>query len=93
MKETFKNRIRIYKGLFKKAEDILPDYSLVPEWEASIIFASRGFIRNCPFCAVKVLEPKFSPKKSIKHLIYPVNNKQIYNQNIKIYPFFDLFDL
>lgn len=59
LKETFKNRIRIYNGLCEKVENILADYSLLPEWGASMVFSSRGCIRNCPFCAVKVLEPKF----------------------------------
>ena len=38
----------IFKGIFGDAEDLLPDYSLVPEWNkkmaASIVFASRGAI-------------------------------------------------
>lgn len=58
LREAFKDRIMIHKGLFEEVEDLLPDYSLIPEWDASIIFASRGCIRNCPFCSVKILEPQ-----------------------------------
>jgi len=90
LKETFKDRIRVYKGLFEPAEDILPDYSLISEWKASIIFASRGCIRNCHFCSVKVLEPQFKPKKSIKHLIYPGHKKVIlWDNNILASPYWE----
>jgi hypothetical protein len=90
LKEAFKNKIRIHKGLMEEVEDILPDYSLVPEWNASLIFASRGCIRNCPFCSVKVLEPQFKPKKSIKHLIYPGHKKIIlWDNNILASPYWE----
>jgi len=76
LKETFKDRIIIHKGVINEVEDVLPDYSLVPDWNASIIFSSRGCIRKCPFCAVSKLEPEFYAKESIKHLVYP-NHKKI----------------
>lgn len=72
----------VYKGLFKEAEDIMPDYSLVPGWDASIIFSSRGCIRKCPFCAVPKLEgPLNSVKRSIKHLVYPGHRRIIFWDN------------
>lgn len=90
LKETFGDRIDIHQGLVSECEDILPDYSLVPEWKASIIFTTRGCIRNCPFCAVKYLEPKFIPKKSIKHLIYPGHKKIIlWDNNILASPYWE----
>ena len=94
LRENFKNRIRIHKGLYNKVENILPDYSLVPEWDASIVFSSRGCIRNCPFCAVSVLEPEFKTGKSIKHLIYPGHKKVIFwDNNILASPYWEnIFD-
>jgi hypothetical protein len=94
LREEFKNRIRIHKGLFKKIDNILPDYSLVPEWKASIIFSSRGCIRKCSFCSVHKLEPKFHPRKSIKRLIYPGHKKVIFwDNNILASPYWrDIFD-
>ena len=90
LRETFKDRIRIHKGLYDEVEDILPDYSLVPGWHASIVFSSRGCIRNCPFCSVKVLEPEFKPKKSIRHLIYPTHKKVIlWDNNILASPYWE----
>ena len=71
IKRTFGDRIEIYEGLVPEVEELLPDYSLVPEWKASILFSSRGCVRKCPFCSVPQLEPKFEAKKSIKNLIYP----------------------
>uniref|UniRef100_A0A7V3ZX84 Elp3/MiaA/NifB-like radical SAM core domain-containing protein n=1 Tax=candidate division WOR-3 bacterium TaxID=2052148 RepID=A0A7V3ZX84_UNCW3 len=94
IKDAFKQeRIRIHMGLVEEAEDILPDYSLVPKWKASLVFASRGCVRNCPFCAVKILEPQFKPRRSIKHLIYPGHNKVIFwDNNILASPYWkDIF--
>lgn len=94
LKDTFGNRIEIHKGLVPEAENILPDYSLVPEWNASILFSSRGCIRKCHFCSVPVLEPKFKAKKSIKRLIYPGHKKVIlWDNNILASPYWrDIFD-
>jgi len=59
----------IHPGLFEEAEDLLPDYSLVPDWQPiSIVFSHRGCIRNCPYCAVPTLEPNRTLIKSIRHL-------------------------
>jgi len=90
LKEVFKDRIKIYKGLCNKVEDFLPDYSLAPGWDKSIVFSSRGCIRNCPFCSVKALEPEFESKKSIKHLIYPGHKKVIlWDNNILASPYWE----
>ena len=76
----------IFKGVFREAEELLPDYGLVPEWNrksnASIVFSSRGCIRNCPFCAVPSLEGKInSSKTTIKHLIWPGHKEVIFFDN------------
>jgi len=90
LREAFKDRIMIHKGLFEEVEDLLPDYSLIPEWDASIIFASRGCIRNCPFCSVKILEPEFNAKQSVKHLIHPGHKRVIFwDNNILASPFWE----
>lgn len=66
----------VYQRLFEDAEDLLPDYSLVPQWQSvSLIFSHRGCVRNCPYCAVPVLEPNRSRIKPIRHLIYPGHRK------------------
>lgn len=99
LRDTFKNRIRIHKGLFNKIDNILPDYSLVPGWKASIVFSSRGCIRKCPFCSVHALEPEFQARKSIRKLIYPGHKKVIFwDNNILASPywrdiFYELHDL
>ena len=68
---------KIHVGLFNEAEDLLPDYSLVPNWDGSIIFSSRGCPNKCAFCAVPKLEPIFYARSSIKDLIYPSHTKVI----------------
>lgn len=72
----------IYFGVHGEAEDMLPDYSLVPNWDGSIIFASRGCSNNCPYCAVPKLEGKInSEKSSIKKYVWPGHTKLIFFDN------------
>jgi hypothetical protein len=88
LRRTFKDRIEIHQGLKEEIENILPDYSLIPSWNASILFSSRGCIRNCPFCSVPQIEPEFKAKKSIKHLIYPGHKQVIlWDNNILASPY------
>lgn len=75
----------IVTGLVPEAEDLLPDYSLVPEWAegdraASILFSHRGCIRACSFCAVPALEGKpfqIRPTTRVKHLVFPGHKRVI----------------
>jgi len=94
LEESFGSRIEIYKGLIPEIDELLPDYSLVPGWKTSILFSSRGCIRKCPFCSVNQLEPKFEPRKSIRHLLYPGHNKVIlWDNNMLASPYWrDIFD-
>ena len=74
----------VYPGLNRDVEGLLPDYSLVPQFKASILISTRGCIRRCPFCAAPVLEP-FDPRitglKSIGHLLHPGYKKAIFWDN------------
>jgi len=73
---------RIHQGIFYEAEDLKPDYNLVPDWDGSIIFASRGCNNRCVFCAVPRLEGKIhSSKRSIKPLIWSEHTKIIFFDN------------
>jgi radical SAM superfamily enzyme YgiQ (UPF0313 family) len=72
--------------MFRDADDLLPDYSLVPEWNkkmaGSIVFASRGCIRSCKYCAVPELEGSLcAVKNSIKNLIWPGHRRVIFFDN------------
>ena len=71
----------VHIGLYDGAENLIPDYDLVPDWDASIIFSSRGCIRKCGYCAVPILEPKFYAIKSIKKFIHPDHKKVIFWDN------------
>lgn len=65
-------------GLVLESERLLPDYSLVPGWDSSIMFSTRGCIRNCAFCAVPRLEGKtWGPAGSVRDLIYPGHKKVV----------------
>jgi hypothetical protein len=67
----------IHKGLVDAAEGLMPDYGLIPDWDASIIFSSRGCVRKCPFCAVPMMEPKFSSRRTIMNLIWSGHERVI----------------
>ena len=74
----------VVTGLISEAEDLMPDYSIVPEWHAnqaaSILFSSRGCIRSCGFCAVPKLEGKpfkIRPTTHIRHLVHPDHKRVI----------------
>ena len=58
----------VHVGLHHEAEHCLPDYDLVPEWDTSLLFASRGCVRKCGFCSVPKLEGKPS------NLIYQIDD-------------------
>ncbi len=73
---------RIYQGLFREAEDLMPDYDLVPDWDGSIIFSSRGCCNKCDFCAVPRLEGKMnSMKKTIEPFVLERHSKIIFFDN------------
>ena len=69
----------IHRGLVEEAEELLPDYSLVPSWRQSIVFSHRGCVNRCPYCAVPIMEPTKGEirVKSIRHLVAPGHKKVI----------------
>ncbi len=72
----------IFRGVFPEAEDLLPDYSLRPSWDGSIIFSSRGCNRKCGFCAVPQIEGKLnSTRPSIKRYVWPSHTRIIFFDN------------
>jgi len=72
----------LFKGIFKEAENLLPDYSLVPDWDGSIVFSSRGCNRSCGYCAVPILEGRMnSIRHSIKDLVWPEHSRVVLFDN------------
>lgn len=68
----------IHVGLHPAAEEHLPAWDLVPEWNATILFASRGCIRRCGFCSVPKLEgPIGKPRTGLQGLVFPGHTKVI----------------
>jgi hypothetical protein len=68
----------VHTGLIQEAEGHRPDYSLVPEWDSSIMFSMRGCIRKCAFCAVPRLEGKITGRgKSVRDFIAPGHKKAV----------------
>lgn len=61
---------------------LAPDYDIVKQVESDIFsysntdkylgYATRGCIRNCEYCAVKILEPKFNPHINVKKLVQDI---------------------
>jgi hypothetical protein len=68
----------IHIGLHYEAEQLTPAWDLIPQWKASILFASRGCIRRCGFCSVPKLEGRpHDLKLGIRNLIYPGHDRVI----------------
>jgi hypothetical protein len=74
----------VHVGLHEASELYLPAYDLLEDikrwenWDSSIIFTSRGCIRNCPFCVVPRLEGKIkSVAPDVQNYIYPGHKKVI----------------
>lgn len=70
LRNKYKNRVKVHVGVMQEVEKFLPDYSLVPEYDGDIVFASRGCVNKCKFCAVPILEPNFISKYTIKDQIF-----------------------
>ena len=73
----------VHEGIFHEVEDYLPAYDLVDDWwNGSILFSSRGCIRNCHYCAVPKIEGKHSRVlHTIRDLIYPKHSRVILFDN------------
>ncbi len=73
---------RVWEGLVPEAETLSPDYSLVPTWTSTVLFATRGCPRKCGFCSVPKLEgaPSIS-QQSIAEIIHPGHKKVIFFDN------------
>ena len=79
----------VFEGIHGGAEKATPDYELIAGQRNlgyQIIHASRGCIRNCSFCGVHQIEPKFTFKKSIKDEIR-ANKLIFYDNNILANPY------
>lgn len=61
--------VEVHAGRYPEIDEVQLDYSLVPNWDSSLISATRGCIRKCSFCAVKRLEPRFEYSASIRSQI------------------------
>jgi hypothetical protein len=72
----------VHKGLYDEIERYMPDYEILEEvenwkgWDTSILFTSRGCIRNCPFCVVPKIEGRLRSNASdVKYQILPGHKK------------------
>lgn len=58
----------IHIGIYEEAEKFPPDYSLFPDMDYSLTFASKGCCNKCPFCVVPEMEGKIHPRDWIKDI-------------------------
>lgn len=61
-----KTEIKPHKGILKSAEVCPPDYSFSfgRKISSSFSFTSRGCVRKCKFCNVRILEPEYFTKNN-----------------------------
>jgi pyruvate-formate lyase-activating enzyme len=71
----------IFIGTNDELDSVVPDYELLPEWKANLVFTSRGCIRKCKFCAVPAIEPIKSSRNSFGSLLDARFNKIIFWDN------------
>lgn len=57
--------------LAPEIEHILPDYSLYPDFRASLGFVTRGCIRTCPWCVVPKKEGRIREHAEIEEFLRP----------------------
>lgn len=74
---------KVYKGVFEEAEDVVPDYDILPyEWDGSIIFSTRGCPSNCDFCIVPKIEGDLEINQyPIREYIKPEHSRIIFFDN------------
>jgi len=86
-----KTGAEIITGIQPEFEKYKPNYSLVPNWDGSIIITSRGCVNSCPFCAVPKLEGEYKPRlKSILRQIDKRHSRIIFwDNNILASPHLD----
>ena len=71
-------------GLWEEVEKLIPDYSQIfPEVNNAMCFTTRGCIRNCGFCAVRKLEPKFHISQNWKEQITATRKAKIKRLSIQ----------
>jgi hypothetical protein len=61
--------VTIHTGQYTEIDNVGLDYSLFPEWNRSLVSASRGCIRKCAFCAVKYLEPQLECLPTVRNQV------------------------
>jgi len=75
------NGLEVFRGLHPEAEQFFPDYSLLKKPPSySISHTSRGCVRKCKFCMVRILEPDFKNSAKWWEGLHP---------NVKKIQFFD----
>ena len=78
----------VFVGIWKEAENLVPDYSLIDDIDFQIIHTTRGCTRKCSCCGVYIIEPVFTYKFSIKEeivkkIIVFYDNNLLANPHIK----------
>ena len=76
--------VDVHVGLHEEAERYMPAYDILEDvdkwrdWDGSILFTSRGCIRNCPYCIVPKIEGKIrSVITDLADFIYPGHKRVI----------------
>lgn len=74
--------VDVHRGLIPEAEQMHPDYSLLPEPpKYSVTHTSRGCIRKCKFCMVHRLEPEFRNREWVGDLHPGASEALFYDNN------------
>lgn len=72
---------KLHDCLPDEVEHFMPDYSLYPDFNASLGFTTRGCIRNCPWCVVPMKEGKLRAHAEIEEFLRPDSRDVILMDN------------
>jgi hypothetical protein len=73
--------INPHVGLLDEVEECPPDYSLFPNLKFSITTTTRGCIRQCKFCVVRSIEPKYFVREAWERDLNPNSKKIVFWDN------------
>lgn len=89
-------KVKVHQGTCDEIENLIPKYSIAPNSKKLVLYASRGCVNKCKYCAVPCLEGGMKSFKSISHIlekgleeIPDATGVVLYDNNFTAHEYFD----